>query len=288
MDVLVRSQLLHPRNIQILVCFGECRHTVDMKKKEPVPVLSGRGQNSKDSARQKALGDLLFDARKERNWSRADLEEATGVNASSIAKYENAGKTADGQYPKAPILAKLCLALNVDPLQVMLACLPPQDFGMYEKVSDYQYRTPGFSWLEEQLKTALLDATFLRSCLREVLPLLSQKALTDHQRWFVENAENIMERHADFEARTAQLGLVSLPTIDLHMPSSVSDDEQLSWVFNLSEKGVMNEHQNYFVSRSLNYYAERFTALAQQFGEVKIESPEDDLPSPPSSHDDEN
>ena len=253
---------------------------------------SYRSEN--ESPRQMAFGTLLFNARKAKGWTREELRDKCGVGISSIVRYERAGIDETGQYPRATTLAVLCITLEIDPLEAIMSCLPPRDFATAEGLSREQLGVlshPQTRWLEGQFKKAVLDCTMYRSCLEQLLPAISDDDLSEDLRWLKNAILPVMKRHHEFEARMLQLGIYFVPTDDFILPGGHSDDDNASWAYDLSEGGIIDEnspdpkYRDVMVERSLRTIADRLTYFADKIERniSKRKSPEDDLPSPPSS-----
>jgi len=271
------------------------------------------------SPRQKSLGDLLRDAREEMEWTRARLSDATNIGTSSIVRYELAGKEPEGQYPKAPTLAKLCIALKLDPLQVMLSCIPAHEYGVYEGLSNqeaWKNNHPQYQWLDQQLQSVTKDLMLLRSFISHFIPHIDRENLPDDLHWLLDKGETELDRISDLEARMLQLGVFILPFGHFLMPGGGTDEIGEHWIFDFGKPGVIQtgKHQKaaMIVDRTLKHYAERFAHLAHQFENLEDlrpehdallyritagrvgkpipeneKSPEADVASPPSSENDE-
>lgn len=272
----------------------------------------------KQSPRQVPLGQLLLDARKEKGWSRAKLAEETGINPSSIVRYEQAGMdgedAGEAQFPPSTKLAKLCLSLGVDPLQALLGCLSAEEYSRkYEHKSlehVWQHNQPQQKWVEEQLDNVTRDLMLLRSFISHFLPHIDRSNLPEDLLWLLEHGESELDRIAELEVRMLQLGVFILPMGSFLMPGGVTDEIGEHWIFDFGKPGVIQsskyEMAGSIVRRSLQNYAERFVQLAYQLENIEELRPEhedmlyritcgregkplnkqnseDDLPSPPSS-----
>ena len=73
-----------------------------------------------------ALDTLLKELRQIRRLTRAELSDITGIKEGSLARYERAKKDG-GQVPPLPNLAKLCVALQVGPIDIFAAAAETEE-----------------------------------------------------------------------------------------------------------------------------------------------------------------
>lgn len=238
-------------------------------------VFTGRAKLDAPSPRQKPLGVMLFDARKEKGWSRAYLSTATGINANSIAKYEQAGiDEDDGRFPTSPKLSILCLALEIDPMQAMLACVPKNDYGMYEQEARNQtneYDHPQTTWLAGQMETALRENMLLKNFCELLMANIDTSDMDANEKWLAEEGAKLVGDYHNLEARMLQIGVFNLPFGAFTMPSGCSDEDNVSWMYNLQSKAVADEKtpMPLFIQKSLDWYAKSFVRLAEQYGRLR-------------------
>ena len=123
---------------------------------------------SKLSPKQYPFGEVLLSARLQRGWSRAELANSSGVGENSIVRYEKAGLEDGGQYPPAPKLAALCLALNIDFEDALLGCLTSEDFKTYSHMykPENKYGFPLYRALSDQIIDFAHENAKLKSIVR--------------------------------------------------------------------------------------------------------------------------
>ena len=223
------------------------------------------------SKTQQPIGSIISNARKAKDWSRSKLSEETGITESSLVRYELAGIEEEGQYPPSPKLALICIALEIEPMLALVGCLPPKLSGYFEDQNfhnKWDYIHPQMDWMEKEYTQAIKDNMLLKNFVELVLENLNEANLDKSEKWLVKEGKEIVKRHNDFEARMMQIGVFGIPMGAFFMPSDTTNQEGNSWIFNLSNTGVIDEN-NYssgLLNRSLNYYAKRFKGLSEQYG----------------------
>lgn len=249
--------------------------------------------------KQKPLGELLFEARRNLDMSRPELSRLTGINENSIVRYEKAGIDEDGTYPPAPKLAAICFHLSISPTEAFWSCLSPKQFEQAEMETYHELVDhPSQQYLNAQYENLLKENRFLREA-ASCLLIAEENSLYDADDidWFRKELRRLIRRQEDFEARMLQWGCASLEISGIHTPGPDSPE---AWVHNSALSGQLSKRADFptliyvwsarkALENSLQNIDEHFPSLADMSKDEvwrasmqKRKSSEDDLASPPS------
>jgi transcriptional regulator with XRE-family HTH domain len=266
----------------VYFCFlGQCS---PMILREHAPSGEKNGENT--------LGFLLQKARSEIGWSRKTLAYRSGISLNSINKYEKAGIDEDGQYPPANKLASLMFVLEMRPAEVFIACLPQdrQDEGRSIVSDDFN---PSYEYMERQYVAILRDCQIYRTLFKSLFGPRPKPASREfeHLLWLIGAAKEIHDKQEDFEAFMLKNGLFVQNTRQ-YPHEAYSGKDELSGTYPTTR--AINSVDTNSIAELLgwenpkgdgpdwDYIQEKMAVTFAREAENE-ESPEDDLPSPPSS-----
>jgi transcriptional regulator with XRE-family HTH domain len=158
---------------------------------------------TREANEQVPLGELITKARLDAGLSRVELSKRTGISENSLMRYEKAGLEADGQYPPAPKLARICFELGISPLKALLGCLEEDEYWKALNITteDYLQDHPNFEYLTEQAIALMKDNFHLRNAIRV---LIGDNWACDvfgdkEKQYIVEQARRLIHASDDFE-----------------------------------------------------------------------------------------
>lgn len=252
--------------------------------------------------KQRPLGELLYDARKNKGWTRAQLAEFTKIGTSSIVRYEKAGVDADGQMPQLEKLVALCFHLDISVPEAFWSCLSPEEFSdvsdrLYHELRDH----PSYRYLKNQHDVLLKENRFLREAAKCLLGANDEFPWDESDKeWLRSELKTVINRQEDFESRMLQWGLFELKITRYAEPGPDTTD---AWALSAENAGQIESKNSLPNSRfawsarqSLQksidnldkVWPELRTMTREDVAKTYKKSPEDDLPSPPSPKIDEN
>ncbi len=252
--------------------------------------------------KQRPLGELLYEARKNKGWTRAQLAEKANVGTSSIVRYEKAGLDADGQMPQLEKLVILCFHLGISASEAFWSCLSPDDFEdrrdeLLHELMDH----PSHQYLQNQYEILLKENRFLREATKCLLGMNKEFPYDEiDKEWLQSELKEVIGRQEDFESRMLQWGCFSLEIKGTATPGPNTSD---AWALSAENSGQIqskyslpNTRFAWSARQSLQesidnldrIWPELRTMTREDAATTHKKNSEDDLPSPPSPKIDEN
>lgn len=258
-----------------------------------------RHDGYRNPRKQKPLGEVLFEARRNKDYSRAHLASITNIGVNSIVRYEKAGLEPEGQFPPAPKLAALCYHLNIPLSEAFWSCLSPEDFaeieiGTVDELMDH----PMNDFLRSQVDALVKDNHFLKEAFKCLLGLNRTFPFNETDaHWLVQELRKTVDRYEDFECRMLQWGAIQFSGIRHSIPNS---EDKYGWVFNPQVAGSITDENQlpnvlfaWSARQQLKEAIENLDSVMPELGKLsreqakamhfKKKNSEDDLASPPSS-----
>lgn len=251
------------------------------------------------------MGELLLSARKDKTFTRVELAKLCKIGVNSIVRYEKAGiDPDDGQYPPARRLASLCYHLDIPMSEAFWSCLSTEDFAeiqmdAFPDLLDH----PEHAYLLDQYTKLIKDNHFLKEALKLILELGERREFDrDTQHWLVSKLKKQFDRMDDFEGRMLQLGAA-----EFRMTNTIGypAHDPTAWKLDIALSGNLKSREEFPAAnyvwgtrRQLQSALENIDRLFPSISSMSRdqvwnlalsfkESPEDDLPSPPSPEIDE-
>lgn len=233
--------------------------------------------SKRNELERQPLGTLITSAMEAESMNRSDLSKATGIPYNSLVRYEKCEVDETGQYPPANKLALICHHLNIPPSQALWNCLDEQKhFEQRERSYDEVDAHPEFMYMQGEYFELLKENATYRQLLRLlVMPGKEHEGprLSEVQDWGRSEARKVIEAYDQLERRLLQSGIASM----VEYPKLVMSGRDM--------EGSLRNREDASVPRTtfaLEQATKQISILNQKLDEYK-KSPEEDLPSPPSS-----
>jgi|GEM_PF-4172320 len=246
---------------------------------------------------QVSLGNTLSEARASKGWTRLHLSKLSGINPSSIAKYEQAGNIdEDGRYPNSQKLAILCFHLGIAPSKVLWASLPNDEYWDVAINEGPDVRDhPHFAFIEGQYESLIKENRFLREASKMLLGIEVREFPYDNEdaKWVRSELRSVISRQEDFESRMLQWGALDVTGVRIHYSTP---DHSEAWVHDSRKSGKITQKEDlprYILAHSSWEHLKETTETLEKFlpelmktdplaNKKNKKNPEDALPAPPS------